>query len=156
IEKYAAEIVASFLSTAQDANKADAARIDAAKRLIDFRRNDAPSAQELLKLITPRTSPALASGLVAAVAQSESPEIGPALLEALPVMTPAVRADALRALLGRAEWTSAFMDGVEQGKVQLAALSLDQKQALAAHPDKSIARRAKALLDRGGGLPDAD
>ncbi len=35
-------------------------------------------------------------------------------------------------------------------------LPLDQKQALASHPDKEIASRAKALLAKGGGLPNAD
>jgi uncharacterized protein len=156
IEKYTSEIAGSFLASAKDSTKPEDSRVDAAKRLIDFRKSDAQSAGELLKLITPRTSSALASGIVAAVSQSESAKVGPAILEALPVMTPSVRAEALRALLGRAEWTSAFMTAVEEGNVQLAALSLDQKQALATHPDKSIARRAKALLDRGGGLPDAD
>ena len=35
-------------------------------------------------------------------------------------------------------------------------LALDQKQALAAHPDAKIAKRAKALLAKGGGIPNAD
>jgi uncharacterized protein len=35
-------------------------------------------------------------------------------------------------------------------------LALDQKTALAAHPDKEITERAKKLLAMGGGLPDAD
>ena len=38
----------------------------------------------------------------------------------------------------------------------MSLLSLDQSQALAAHPDSKIAERAKALLARGGGLPDPD
>ena len=38
----------------------------------------------------------------------------------------------------------------------MSLLSLDQTQALAAHPDRSIAERAKALLAKGGGLPDPD
>ena len=48
------------------------------------------------------------------------------------------------------------MNGVDEGSIRLADLSLDQKQALAAHPDAAIATRAKALLAKGGGLPDAD
>jgi putative heme-binding domain-containing protein len=35
-------------------------------------------------------------------------------------------------------------------------LPLDQRQALATHPDGKIAERAKALLAKGGGLPNAD
>ena len=48
------------------------------------------------------------------------------------------------------------MKGVEDGKIRLSELSLDQKQALASHPNAAIAARAKPLLERGGGLPDAD
>jgi uncharacterized protein len=59
-------------------------------------------------------------------------------------------------LLGRADWTEALVNGAEQGKVQLSELSLDQKQSLAAHPNKAIAESAKKLMATGGGLPDAD
>ena len=38
----------------------------------------------------------------------------------------------------------------------MSLLTLSQSQALAAHPDRSIADRAKALLAKGGGLPDPD
>jgi uncharacterized protein len=59
-------------------------------------------------------------------------------------------------LLGRTDWTRTFLEEVENGSVRLDELSLDQKQALAAHPDSAIASKAKAVLARGGGLPDAD
>src|SRR5262249_730230 len=42
---------------------------------------------------------------------------------------------------------------VDRGVIPLGELSLDQKQALAAHPNPSVAARVKALLERGGGLP---
>ena len=70
-------------------------------------------------------------------------------------MTPTVRAEAAKALLSRAEWTLAFLDGVEKGDVSLSQLSLAQSQALV-YPDRSIAARAKALIGKGGGLPDPD
>jgi putative heme-binding domain-containing protein len=38
----------------------------------------------------------------------------------------------------------------------VADLSLDQQQALASHPDRRLAARFRRLLERGGGLPDAD
>jgi putative heme-binding domain-containing protein len=47
------------------------------------------------------------------------------------------------------------MDGFEAGKVRVDQLTLDQKQALAAHRDRRIAGRARVLLGRGG-LPDPD
>ncbi len=71
-------------------------------------------------------------------------------------MTPAVRPQALKVLLSRGDWTAALIEAVESGKVQLGELSLDQKQALANHPNKALAERAKKLLATGGGLPNAD
>jgi putative heme-binding domain-containing protein len=59
-------------------------------------------------------------------------------------------------LLARSEWTTPLLDAIEQGKARLADLSLDQKQALANHPSRRIADRAKRLLAAGGGLPNAD
>ncbi len=67
-----------------------------------------------------------------------------------------MRAEALRALIGREDWAPSYLSAVESGSLRLDELSLDQKQALAAHPLRTIAERAKKLLAQGGGLPDAD
>ncbi len=156
IEAHSSEIASTFLAIARDEKQAEAARVDAARRLIEFRPLDARAAESLLSLITPRTSQGLATGLVEAVGKSESPIVGRALVDRLGAMTPAVRLEAARALLTRAEWTSSFLDGVEKGDVSLSQLSLPQTQSLAAHPDRAIAARAKALIAKGGGLPDAN
>ena len=156
LEKHTAEIAGTFLATARDEAKPEDERVAAAKQLIDFRKADADAAKELLRLVTPRTDPTLAAGLVEAIGRSESPAAGAALAEAFPALTPRVRPAAARALLGRADWTAALLDAVEAGKIRFDELALDQAQALAAHPDKAIAARSKALLARGGGLPDPD
>jgi len=156
LEAHAAEIATSLMALARDEAKPEAARVDAARQLVELRPRDGGAAVDLLAAITPKSSPALATGLIAAIGRSEAPEAGQALARALPALTPSVRALALRTLIGRAEWTRAFMNAVDDGSARLDDLSLDQKQALASHPDTSIAARARALLARGGGLPDAD
>jgi putative membrane-bound dehydrogenase-like protein len=155
-EKRAAELAASFLATVRDESQGDRARADAARELIDLRRTDPEAAKGLLDLVTPRTAPALASGIVEAVGRSEAPGVGATLVDRLASLTPTARPVALRALLGRADWSAALMDGLEQGKVRLAELALDQTQALTTHPNRSIASRARRLLASGGGLPDPD
>jgi len=156
LEKYAAEIAKGFLETAGDESKSDEERVTAAARLIEFRAADAGSATGLLELLSPKSSPELTRGLIAAVGKSEAAEVGPALVERLASGTPAAREAAIRVLLSRPEWTEALMAGVDEGTVQLADLALDQRQALANHPNAAIAAKAKEMLAKGGGLPSAD
>jgi putative membrane-bound dehydrogenase-like protein len=156
LEKYAAKIAASFLAEAQDEKASDQARAAAAARLIDFRPFDAATAEKLLEMVTPRTAPELARGLLDAVGRSEAPAVGGALARLLPSLTPGVRPAAVRVLLARAAWTGALLDALEKGRVPLAELSLDQRQGLANHPNRRVAARARRLLARGGGLPNPD
>ncbi|MDX1944603.1 MAG: ThuA domain-containing protein [Pirellulaceae bacterium] len=153
--KRVAEISAGFMADAQKEELDDTARLTAANQYVDLLKAD-PAAGKLLDLITPRTSPELARGLVEALGRSESEEIGQALAARLGKLTPAVRIAALRVLLSRGDWTAALLDAIQSQSVPLADLSLDQKQALASHPDKRIADRAKKLLAAGGGLPNPD
>jgi putative membrane-bound dehydrogenase-like protein len=154
--QHVAEIAAALLATVQNEKVAERDRIAAASQLVEFRRLDAEAPADLLKLISPRTSPELAKGLLEAVAKSESREAGATIVASLGSLTPASRPVAIRVLLSRADGTKALLDAVESGKLRLAELSLDQKQALAAHPDRSVAGRAKKLLAQGGGLPNPD
>ncbi len=156
LDAFVAGLARDFLAAASDGSKPEAARIAAAGQLIDLRKADPRAAREVIALVSPRTPPDLASGLIGAVARSDSPEVGPALVDAIGPMTPAARKASLLALLGKTDWTGALVSGIEEGKVALSLLSLDQSQALAAHPDSKIAERARALLARGGGLPDPD
>jgi putative membrane-bound dehydrogenase-like protein len=156
-EKSTAETVASLLATARDEKAPDDTRVTAATQVIELRPGDASTAAELLKLITPRSSPALSGGILKAIGKSEAKEVGAAIVEGLDALTPAARAEALKALIARADWTSALLKGVEGGQITLAQLALDQKQALANHPDRAIAAAAQKLLaSAGGGLPDPD
>jgi putative membrane-bound dehydrogenase-like protein len=156
LDDYAAKLARDFLATATDESKPESARVEAARQLIDLRNSDPQAARDVIALVTAKTQPDLASGLIAAVTRSDSSEVGPALVNALGSMTPAARKASIVTLLGKTDWTGALMTGIEEGKVPLSLLSLDQSQALAAHPDKTIAQRARALLARGGGLPDPD
>jgi putative heme-binding domain-containing protein len=156
LEKFSAEIAESYLAQINDDQLELAKRIDAAKQLVNFRKNDAKILEELLSLVGPRTSPELATGLFSAIGQSEATTGGEAIIANIRTLTPQSRQEAIRLLLARATWTPALLTALDAGKVQLAELSLDQKQALARHPDKKIAEAAKKLLARGGGLPNAD
>jgi len=156
LESQVGEIAAGFLAVARDEKAKDEDRIAAARQLIEFRRMDAGAVADVLSLISPRTSPELATGLIEAVGQSESPQAANHVLNNFTSFTPAVRPAALRVLLNRTDWIRATLDALEKGSLPLNDLSLDQKQALANHPDKTLAKRAKDLLAKGGGLPNPD
>ncbi|WP_438269990.1 PVC-type heme-binding CxxCH protein [Paludisphaera mucosa] len=155
--KRASEDVAkALLARVGDDSKPERDRIEAAREVVELRPEDDAVAAGLVAAIAPRTPPALAAGLVEALAKGRARGAGPALLDGLPRMTPATRTLALRALLGRGDWTADLLDAVDSGKVGWDGFSLDQKQALAAHPDKALAEKAARLIARGGALPDAD
>jgi putative membrane-bound dehydrogenase-like protein len=150
-----ARMAASFYDTASSSATPEADRVAAASQFVELQKNDSATAK-LLDLITPRTSPELATGLVQALGKSESLAIGVALADKLPRLTPVVRQAALRVLLSRNDWTASLVNAIQQGKLQLADLSLDQKQALVSHPDRQLANRARRLLAAGDSLPNPD
>jgi hypothetical protein len=156
LDAHIGEITKGFREVVADDKAKDADRINAAKQLVGFLKSDAETTASLAKLITPRTSAELATGLVEAIGLSESPVVGETLISSWPTLTPAVRQTALRTLLARANWTKSLVTAFESGQIELTDLSLEQKQALANHPDKELAARVKPLLAKGGGLPNPD
>jgi putative membrane-bound dehydrogenase-like protein len=155
-EKYSAEIVESLMKSLADDKASDDGRVTAAKQLVEFRATDAKVVDTVLDLITLRSSPAFSTGMIDAASGSSSPELGKALIKHYAEWPPSVRAAALRLLLAKPDATRALLDTFDAGTISMSELTLDQKQALAGHPDAAIAKRAKAILAKGGGLPNAD
>ena len=149
ITKAAFAIIASTKAT-------DAERIEAAKQLIEFRPEDDEAVGKLLEVITPQASPALAMGILEALSASKAKAVGTGVVGKLKDLSPATRPTALRLVLGKPESAKAFLDAVEKGMLRFDMLPLDQRTALASHTDKSVAERARKLLDLGGGLPSPD
>ncbi|WZP00995.1 ThuA domain-containing protein [Isosphaeraceae bacterium EP7] len=156
LDRFIKEIADGLLATVRDEARPDAARLAAARQLIELSPADAGAATAILDLVTPGTSPELAAGLVEALAKADSPAVGVALAGRLGTLTPAAVPPTLRALLGRADWTGPLLDAIARGDIPASRLALDQRQALASHPDRTLAERARTLLADGGGLPDPD
>lgn len=156
LDKYAGEIAAALLKSANDKSLPDAERVNAVKQLISFQSLSDDSVSSVLTLITPKTSSELATQFISALSASQAPALGSQLVEQSPAFSPAVRSAAMRLLVSRPATTTVFLKAVEDGKLQLAELSLDQKQALSNHPDRAIRDKARRLLSQSGGLPNAD
>ncbi|HEV3255359.1 MAG TPA: PVC-type heme-binding CxxCH protein [Gemmataceae bacterium] len=150
-----ASIKRTLLARVQDDKLADDARLAAARDLVTLG-SDASSFTALLEQITPQAAPALTRGLLDAVGQSTSDDVGRALVKRWAALTPAARPTALAVLLRRPAWTRALLAGLEQGQVDKSDLGVDQAQQLSRHPDQAIASRARKLLAGSGRLPSAD
>jgi uncharacterized protein len=155
-DRYRDELVTTWRSKLVDANQPASNRGEAALRMMELATDDSGMVVELIGQLDARQDPELASGLVQAIASSRSQATGVPLIEAAKNTTPAIREQILRAVLGRPAWTNALLDAAENETMSLGDLALDQRQSLAAHPDKTIRQRAKELLAKGGGVPNAD
>ncbi|MBI1249243.1 c-type cytochrome [bacterium] len=117
---------------------------------------DPPVEEELLNTIGPQTSGEVTSALLNALKASENDSLGEYLLEVLPGLTPSARKDAVGVLLSRPAWTVDLLTALDKGTIQLNELALDQRQALANHPEEKLRKQAEMLFARGGALPSAD
>ena len=150
------EIAKSLQAAVGDSKQSDEDRIQAAKQWIEFAPTDGATVESLIGTITPQVSNTLAVGLVEAAGGSTAETAGDLIIARLASLTPEVKRAAIRSLLARPASTMALLTGVENGKTTLEELTLDQKQALANHPESSVRDRAKKLLSMGGGLPNPD
>jgi putative membrane-bound dehydrogenase-like protein len=155
-EKYAAEAADALLAKVKNQSLSSGERAAAARELVGLRPTDEAIARALIAVIGPRTPSDLAADLLRSLQVGEAPAVPALVLDRLPELTPAARSAGLALLLTRPQWVGAFLDRVDRGEAHLADLTLDQRQALAAHPDPGVRRRAVDLLRRGDALPNAD
>jgi putative membrane-bound dehydrogenase-like protein len=151
-----AEVTKGAFATLADATAADADRLAAARQVIEYKPDDDAAAKALLDAVKADSSPALAAGIFETLAQSRAKGTGTAIVAKLKDLPPAARPAAVRLVVAKTDSTKAFLDAVEKGTLRFDLLALDQRMALATHPDQGISERTKKLLALGGGLPNAD
>jgi hypothetical protein len=106
----------TMLARVGDAKLEDDARVAAARQIVSVGADD-ESIKSLLDLVTPAASPALSGGIIEALGESGADEVGAAIIERWPSLTPATRRAALAALVKRPAWSRALLDAMEAGKV---------------------------------------
>ena len=156
LREYQREIADKLLANVQDTDQSDRGRIAAAAQLVEFMQDDESIVEGLLDEITPQATPQLAAGLLEAIGKSRAENAGTLLVDYSSQLTPTLKKVAITQLISRPESTTALLVGIENNKIALSDLALDQQQALAAHPDRRIRDRARQMLARGGSLPNAD
>jgi uncharacterized protein len=151
-----AELAKALLARVADSALKVDDRVAAAGELLGYSPGDKSVAAAILDQINPQAAPELAVGLMQALRASESMETGTLILERLPGLTPTARSTGIGLLLTRPTWARQLIAAIDAGKLQITDLALDQRQALADHPDPAVRKSALALLQRGGALPNAD
>ena len=106
--------------------------------------------------VNSQVEPILGVGIVEALALSQSKQLGPILASKIRGLTPSIRRAAVAVLLKRPDSTNSLLTLIENGKLLLSELSLEQKQAISSHPSSEIQARATTILERGGALPNPD
>jgi putative membrane-bound dehydrogenase-like protein len=154
-EKAMAGLRKTLLAIVADESKSEKERIDSAQHLAQIQ-PDRSMLDSLLVEVSPKASPALASGILDAAGLATTPDVARVLVEHWSQLTPTLRQKSVTILLSRPEWSRALLDALENGTMTASDLSLDQSQQLINHPDKKLAERARSLLARGGGLPSPD
>ncbi|MDA1230267.1 MAG: ThuA domain-containing protein [Planctomycetota bacterium] len=156
LESYSKVIVESLLKVVTDADSTTEARINAGQEAVGFQSENTDVLTTVLGTISLQTTPDLAVGLIEAAGLSTASDAGKIIVDRMDQMTPSMKATAVRILLSRPATTTALLAAVKAGSLDIGDLTLDQKQALRVHPDKTIRAAAEKLMVAGGGLPDAD
>jgi len=156
LESYADQLAEKLLALLADANAEDPRRLEAATQLIALLPTSDQAAEGILESIDLQMDPGTATALLQVVQQSRGDGVGVGVLRGLSRWTPGVRLAAIGVLLSRPAWTESLIAAIQRGEIGLSDLALDQRQALASHPQASIRDAAVELMKSGGGLPSAD
>jgi putative membrane-bound dehydrogenase-like protein len=145
-----------LIDVAMNAAQEPKQRLEAAKLMVVMQPNDPSVIDKLASAVTPQTSPEMVVGFLNAMRTSKSVRVAPAILELAPSLTPDAKEVALRVLMARPETTLAMLEAIQEGKMTMNDLPLDQRQALRDHPNPEVRKLAISVMKSGGGIPNAD
>ncbi len=156
LEQEIAPIIESFVSRVEDAELSVKDRLAAADQLIAMDPNRESSADALEASIGPQSPPSLSTGLVQALSQSKAPGLAKRYRRISDTATPDLRANIIRVMLTRPELTQELIAAIQGGEIELAELSIQQRDALASNPSPEIRSAARELMKQGGVVVNND
>lgn len=156
IEPFARELKAKLEKQLANANGSETDRLNAARDMVSLLPSDEKVVEEIVAAISPRRSSSLTTAMLQTLAESKTNNLASVLLPRLKEFSPAARAEGIKLLLSRPDSTKQLLDAINQSQFQVTDLTLEQRQALASHPNAEIGTKAKEIIARGGGLPSPD
>jgi putative heme-binding domain-containing protein len=100
----------------------------------------------LSKILNSPSPQELQSAAVATLAYFDDPETPAILLAGWQGYSPAVRARAAEALLGKRDWAGALLDAVEKGTIRAGAIDPVSRIRLTQYPEAAVREKAARLL----------
>src|SRR5262249_3181243 len=139
-----ADLLRDALKAAPDESRPEADRVGAIRALglATFADVKAP----VPALLPPRQPRAVQAAALEALSGFDEPGVPALLFEAWPGLSPALRAVAVEVLLARPAWVDAFLDAVEQGKVNRGDVDPARIQVLQANAGPRLRARAAKLF----------
>jgi putative membrane-bound dehydrogenase-like protein len=143
------KIVGDLLVELNDTKLPDARRSQAAAGLVGARAASADIFPAIGKLLSGSgASDNLKRDVIRALGATGDAAVGPLLVGAFEGLPALVQPAAFDLLISRSEWTNAFLDAAEAQKVKISILGPASIFRLRTHPNKEIARRSNAMLDK--------
>jgi putative membrane-bound dehydrogenase-like protein len=130
-----------------DAKGDDAMRLAAARSLIGIRGTNAEILPAVVAQLGADGSAGFKRQLILALGDVDDRAVGETLAGAFAKLPTEARTVAFDTLLKRADWSGAFLDVLQEKKVEVASLGPANAYRLRTHADKNVAQRASKLLD---------
>jgi putative heme-binding domain-containing protein len=139
-----ADLLRAALATAPDEERPVADRVAAVRMLGLARFADV---QELCpKLLNFHQPQPVQAAVIETLVRFDQPAVPTLLLETWPSLSPQLRANAIEAFFSRSAWITAFLDAVEQDKINRGDVDPARIQALQTHADGKLRTRAAKLF----------
>jgi putative heme-binding domain-containing protein len=148
VKREMAEVVALLLPRLRDPRAPEPKRVQALVSLVGAHAASEQIWPGVGEFFRTRPSQALQRKAVDALGETGDPQAGILLIEAFDGLSGPAQTAAFEALLPKPEWTSAFLDAAEAGKVKLTTLGPANLFRLRSHPQKEIAERAAAVIGK--------
>jgi putative heme-binding domain-containing protein len=139
-----ADLLRDALKTAPDEKCPVAARVAAIHmlRLVAF----ADVKEQVPRLLNVHQPQQVQAAVLETLTRFDQPAVPALLLEAWPSLSPPLRASAVEAFFSRPAWIAAFLDAVEQGKINRGDVDPARAQLLQKHADVKLRDRAAKLF----------
>jgi putative membrane-bound dehydrogenase-like protein len=151
-------IIAPLLVKVNDRTLSDDERGQLAVSLIGVRKIDPAVVKAVAGVLGSTSSPALQKRVLEALGSAGDAGVATQLIAAYPKLPSDLRDAALGQITKRSESALAFLDAVEQKKIDLGAVGPVGTHRLRTHPEKAVADRANAVIDaiRGPEMKEKD